>query len=164
MNLKQMRTKILLGITAVVVVVAAVVAGINGYRYWDDKRSEQSRADAVAAATRTVSAMFSYDFQTVDTELPKTADNLAPDFRSDYLELIEKAIAPGAKEKQLSVQATSQAGGVVSADRAHAVVLLFLNQVTTSKEKPEGTTTGSRVRVTLDKSDDRWLVASVTPI
>ena len=160
----SVRNKILLGLTAVVVVVAAVVAGIGGYRYWDYRQSEQSRTDAVAAATRTVSAMFSYEFQTVDKELPKTADNLAPDFKADYLELIDKAIVPGAKEKELTVKATSQAGGVVSADRAHAVVLLFLNQVTTSKDSPQGTTTGSRVRVALDKTDDRWLVASVTPI
>ncbi|WP_051161451.1 hypothetical protein [Nocardia brevicatena] len=156
--------KALLALVALVVVASAVVAGINGYRYWDDKRAEQSRSDAVAAATRTVSAMFSYRHETVETELPRAADNLAPDFRKDYLELIEKAIVPGAKEKQLTVEATTQAGGVVSVDRAHAVVLLFLNQVTTSKDSPQGTTTGSRVRVTLDKSDDRWLVASVTPI
>lgn len=160
----SVRNKILVGLTAVVVVAAAVVAGIGGYRYWDYRQSEQSRTDAVAAATRTVSAMFSYEFQTVDTELPKTAEDLAPEFKADYLELIDKAIVPGAKEKELTVKATTQAGGVVSADRAHAVVLLFLNQVTTSKESPQGTTTGSRVRVALDKSDKRWLVASVTPI
>jgi len=159
-----MRTKILVFVTAVVVVAAAVVAGINGYRYWDDKRSEQSRADAVAAATRTVSTMFTYDHETVDTELPKTAEQMAPEFRADYLELIEKAIIPGAKEKGLGVQATTQASGVVSADRAQAVVMLFLNQVTTSKDSPEGTSTGSRVRVSMDKIDDHWLVASVTPI
>lgn len=160
----SVRTRILLGLTALVVIAAAVVAGIGGYRYWDHRQSEQSRTDAVAAATRTVSAMFSYEYQTVEQELPKAADGLAPDFKADYLELIDKAIVPGAKEKELTVEATTQAGGVVSADRAHAVVLLFLNQVTTSKESPQGTTTGSRVRVALDKSGDQWLVASVTPI
>lgn len=108
--------------------------------------------------------MFSYEHTTVETELPKAADNLADPFRKDYLTLIEKAIVPGAKEKQLTVAATTQAAGIVSADRAHAVVMLYLNQVTTSKDSPQGTTSGSRVRVEMDKSDDRWLVASVTPI
>lgn len=160
----KLRNKILIGVTAVVIVAAAVVAGIGGYRYWDYRQSEQSRTDAVAAASRTVADIFSYEHQTVEKELPKAAESLAPDFRADFLQLIEKAIVPGAKEKELTVKATTQAGGVVSADRAHAEVLLFLNQVTTSKESPQGTTTGSRVRVALDKTDDQWLVAAVTPI
>ncbi|WP_405167505.1 h domain protein [Nocardia sp. NBC_01499] len=158
------RGKILLAALSVLALAAAVVLGVSGFKIWNDHQTEQARTDAVAAASRTVSAMFTYDFQTVDKELPKTADNLSPKFRADYLKLIEQAIAPGAKEKQLNVKATTQAGGVVSADKSHVVVLLFLNQVTTSKDSPEGTTTGSRVRATVDKDGDRWLVDQVTPV
>ncbi|WP_249644719.1 h domain protein [Nocardia sputi] len=159
-----MRARILLAVLGVVVAAAAVLGGVNGYRYWDDRQAEQSRKDAVATAGRTAEAMFTYTPQTVDTELRKSADNLTGDFREDYLTLIDKQIAPGAKEKQLTVTATTQAGGVISADRSHAQVLLFLNQVMTSKDTPQGTTTGSRVRVSLTKSDSRWLVEAVTPV
>ncbi|MEU8897832.1 h domain protein [Nocardia sp. NPDC048505] len=151
-------------VAGVLVAAALVVIGINGYRYWDDRRAEQARGEVVDVAARSVSAMFTYDFNTVDKELPKAADALSPKFREDYLKLINQAIAPGAKDKQLTVRATTQAGGVVSAEPEHAVVLLFLNQVTTSKDSPQGTTSGSRVRVTLDKSGDRWLVDAVTPV
>lgn len=164
MNLNGIRSRILLAVLGVVVAAAAVIGGVNGYRYWDDRQAEQARKDAVATATRTVEAMFTYSPQTVDTDLRKSADNLTGDFREDYLTLIDKQIAPGAKEKQLTVTATTQAGGVVSADRSHAVVLLFLNQVMTSKDTPQGTTTGSRVRVSLAKTDSRWLVEAVTPV
>ncbi|MBF6299837.1 h domain protein [Nocardia amamiensis] len=159
-----MRGRILLAVLGVVVAAAAVIGGVNGYRYWDDRQAEHARKDAVATASRTVEAMFTYSPQTVDTDLRKSADNLTGDFREDYLTLIDKQIAPGAKEKQLTVTATTQAGGVVSADRSHAVVLLFLNQVMTSKDTPQGTTTGSRVRVSLAKTDSRWLVEAVTPV
>ncbi|MET8654441.1 h domain protein [Nocardia aurea] len=152
------------GIAGVVIAAAVIIMGINGFRYWDHQRTEVARDEAVTAAQRTVSAMFTYDYGSVDTELPKAADNLSASFREDYLKLITQAIAPGAKEKQLTVNATTQAGGVVEAERSHVVVLLFLNQVTTSKDTPQGTTTGSRVRVTLDKTDDRWLVDSVNPV
>ncbi|WP_431956121.1 h domain protein [Nocardia lijiangensis] len=162
--MSENRGLIAAGIAGAVALAAVIVMAINGFGYWSDRQDEQARQDAVTAADRAVSAMFSYDFASVDTELPKAADNLSADFREDYLKLITQAIAPGAKEKQLTVRATTQASGVVSADRDHAVVLLYLNQVTTSKESPQGTTTGSRVRVALDKSDDRWLVDSVTPI
>ncbi|MBF6332662.1 h domain protein [Nocardia transvalensis] len=155
---------IVIACAAVFFVTAAVVGSLTGYRVWSDRQAEQARADSVAAARRTVQAMFSYDFHTVDTELPKVGDNLTPDFRKDYLKLVDEVIVKGAKEKELNVQANTQASGVVSADRSHAVVLLYLNQITTSKDSPQGTVTPSRVRVILDKDDGHWLVSQVTPI
>lgn len=158
------RMKIVFGSLAALGLIAAIVLGVSGYQLWQHDRTEQARADAMSAASRTVSAMFTYEPGTVDTELPKAADGLTEAFRNDYLKLIKEAIAPGAKEKQLTVKATTQAEGVVSAEPEHAVVLLYLNQLTTSKDTPDGATSGSRVRVSLDKADDRWLVAQVTPV
>jgi len=143
---------------------SALVVGFGGYRYWNAEQEKQAREQALAAANKAVPAMFSYEFTTVDTELPKAAEMLSPDFRTDYLNLIETAIAPGAKEKELTVLATAQAGGVVEADRDSAVVMLFVNQITTSRDSPQGTTTGSRLRMELGKDGDRWLVDAVTPI
>ncbi|MGW4636196.1 h domain protein [Nocardia sp. NPDC004415] len=156
--------KIVFGSLAFVGLIAAAVLGVSGYQLWQHDRTEQARSDAMSTASRTVSAMFTYEPATVDTELPKAAEGLTESFRSDYLKLITEAIAPGAKEKQLTVKATTQAEGIVDADPDHAVVLLYLNQLTTSKDTPDGTTSGSRVRVSLDKSGDRWLVSQVTPV
>lgn len=158
------RIKIVFSALAAAGLVAAVVLGVSGYQLWQQDKTEQARTDAMSTASRTVSAMFTYEPATVDTELPRAADNLTESFRAEYLKLIEQAIAPGAKEKQLTVKATTQAEGVVSADAEKAVVLLYLNQLTTSKDAPEGSTSGSRVRVSLDKADDRWLVSQVTPV
>ncbi|MFC9661048.1 h domain protein [Nocardia sp. NPDC127606] len=158
------RIKIVFGALAAAGVIAAIVLGVSGYQLWQQDKTEQARTDAMSTASRTVSAMFTYEPATVDTELPRAADNLTESFRAEYLKLIQQAIAPGAKEKQLTVKATTQAEGVVSADPEKAVVLLYLNQLTTSKDSPEGTTSGSRVRVSLDKADNRWLVSQVTPV
>ncbi|MFF0493320.1 h domain protein [Nocardia sp. NPDC004068] len=155
---------ILIACAAILFVAAAAVGGVTGYRFWSDRQTEQARTDSVSAARRTVQAMFSYDFHTVDTELPKVGDSLTPDFRKDYLKLVDEVIAKGAKEKELTVKANTTADGVVSADRSHAVVLIYLNQITTGKDSPQGTVTPSRVRVTLDKDDGHWLVSQVTPI
>ncbi|MFD4356080.1 h domain protein [Nocardia sp. NPDC058518] len=158
------RIKIVFGALAAAGLIAAIVLGVSGFQLWQQDKTEQARTDAMSTASRTVSAMFTYEPATVDTELPKAADNLTESFRAEYLKLIEQAIAPGAKEKQLTVKATTQAEGVVSADPEKAVVLLYLNQLTTSKDSPEGATSGSRVRVSLEKADNRWLVAQVTPV
>lgn len=158
------RIKIVFGALAAAGLIAAIVLGVSGYQLWQQDKTEQARTDAMSTASRTVSAMFTYEPATVDTELPRAADNLTESFRAEYLKLIEQAIAPGAKEKQLTVKATTQAEAVVSADAEKAVILLYLNQLTTSKDAPEGTTSGSRVRVSLDKADNRWLVSQVTPV
>lgn len=158
------RIKIVFGALAAAGLIASIVLGVSGYQLWQQDKTEQARTDAMSTASRTVSAMFTYEPATVDTELPRAADNLTESFRAEYLKLIEQAIAPGAKEKQLTVKATTQAEAVVSADAEKAVILLYLNQLTTSKDAPEGTTSGSRVRVSLDKADNRWLVSQVTPV
>ncbi|RDI47269.1 h domain protein [Nocardia mexicana] len=162
--MKDKLRPILIACAAVLLVAAAVVGGLTGFKVWSDNQADSARSDSVAAARRTVQAMFTYDFHTVDTELPKVGDSLTPTFRKDYMKLVNDVIAKGAKEKELSVQANTQAAGVVSADRSHAVVLLYLNQVTTSKDAPQGNVTPSRVRVSLDKEDGHWLVGQVNPI
>jgi Mce-associated membrane protein len=45
-----------------------------------------------------------------------------------------------------------------------AVVLLYLNQTTTSKENPDGSFTASSVKVGLTKVDDDWLISSFDPV
>lgn len=153
----------LVAVTAVLLVAAVVAVSWTGYRFWSDRQAEQARAQSVAVASRTVSAMFSYDFHTVDADLPKVSGDLAPGLRSDYAKMIGE-VAAAAKEKQLTVQLTAQAGGVVAAQRSHAVVLLYVNAVATGKESPQGSVAAYRVRVTLDKSHGRWLVSAVTPV
>ncbi len=158
------RQRIGLTVAALIAAAALVVVGVFGYRYTEDRAADRTRADVVGAASQQVEAMFSYTHATVDSELPKSADGLTGEFRGDYEKLIKEVIAPGAKEKQLTVKATTTAAGVVSATPDTAVVLVFLNQVSTGKDVAEGTTTGSRVRVTLQKEDGRWLVSQVTPV
>jgi Mce-associated membrane protein len=150
---------------AAVLFVAAVAAGsLTYYSWWSDRQADRARTDAVAAAQRTLEAMFSYDYRTVETELPKAVDDLDGSFKSDYLKIIKESIIPGAKEKQLTVQATVSAAGVVSAKRDHAVILAYLNQVTTGKDSPQGNLTASRVRVIMAKHGGHWLADQVTPI
>lgn len=156
--------RILFACAAALFLAAAVAGTLTWYDYRSDRQAEQARADATAAARRTLEAMFSYDYKSIDTELPKVVDNLEGSFRDDYSKIITGSIIPGAKQKELTVQATAEAAGVVSAAADHAVVLVYLNQVTTGKDIPKGTITASRVRVVLDKNNGRWLAAQVTPI
>ncbi|MFD1815650.1 h domain protein [Rhodococcus gannanensis] len=155
---------ILAAVAAVVVIALAVAVVILGKGYLDDRATEQARTDAVAAASDQAAAMLSYDYNEVDQQLAAAADGLTGDFREEYTKLVEGTIAPGAKEKKLTVQATVQAGSVVSATPDDVVVLLFVNQITTSADVPDAATTGSRVRMEMHKDGDRWLTGRLTPV
>ncbi len=155
---------VLAGVAGLVVVGLVVAVVILGSQYRNDRAAEQARGDAMDAASRQAVAMLSYDFNSVDTELPKAADGLTGDFRDEYTALIEQAIIPGAKEKQLTVKVDVSAASIVSASPDDATVLLFLNQVTTSKDNPQAVTTGSRIRVTLQHVDGQWKVSQLAPI
>ena len=154
-------------LAAVAAVLVLALAGGVGWLYWDhrqDVATEQARVDAVKAAGEQAKAMLSYDFNKVDEQLAAAADGLTGSFRDDYMKLVTETIAPGAKEKKLTVQVTVQAGAPVSATPDDAVVLLYLNQITTSADAPEAATTGSRVRMEMHKDGDRWLTARLTPV
>ncbi|PTR28926.1 Mce-associated membrane protein [Rhodococcus sp. OK519] len=148
------------------VVVAALLVGVGflGWGYLQDRAAEQARTDAVQAATVQAAAMLSYNFNEVDQQLAAAGDGLTGDFKADYDKLVKETIAPGAKEKKITVEATVQAGAIESASPNDAVVLLYVNQITTSEEMPDAATTGSRVRMEMHKDGDRWLTGRLSPV
>lgn len=157
-------SKVIAAVVGVVVIALVALVAFLGKGYLDDRATEQARVDAVAAASDQAAKMLSYNYNEVDQQLAAAADGLTGDFRDEYTTLVEGTIAPGAKEKKLTVQATVQAGSVVSASPDDVVVLLFVNQITTSADVPDAATTGSRVRMEMHKDGDRWLTGRLTPV
>ncbi|WP_156042636.1 h domain protein [Rhodococcus sp. UNC363MFTsu5.1] len=155
---------VLAAVAAALVIALAAGVGVLFYQHLQDNQTEQARTDAVAAAGEQAVAMLSYNYNTVDAQLAEAADGLTGSFKDDYNTLVAEVIAPGAKEKKLTVQVTVQGGSIVSADPDDAVVLLFLNQITTSADAPDAATTGSRVRMEMHKEGDRWLTGRLTPV
>ncbi|SDH29600.1 Mce-associated membrane protein [Rhodococcus triatomae] len=149
---------------AAVIGVLVVTIGWMLYLQRQDNLVEQARTDATDAAAAQAVAMLAYEFGNVDEQLAEAADGLTGSFREDYRTLVEEAIAPGAKEKKLTVQVTVQAKSVVEADADSATVLLYLNQVTTSAEAPDARTVGSRITMDLEKVDGTWLTSRLTPV
>lgn len=160
---RPIRTVVLIG-AAVLLAAGLAFGSIQGYRYWETVRAEQTRTEVATAATRGVEAMFSYNYQNVDASVSEAAKNLRGPALTEYNEVSRTLIIPGAKEKQLDVVSTVQASGVVSAESGHAVVLVFLNQEAKPKDAPQSSVMASRLRVTLDRDGDRWLLSEVKPV
>lgn len=150
----------------VVPAVTILLATGAGWLQWLDtsaRGSQFAAAQSVRAATEDSIAMLSYRSETVERDLTAALDRLTGPLRDSYTRLIKEVVIPSAKGKRISAVATVPAAASVSATRRHAVVLVFVNQTTTSGSGPP-TTTASRVRVTLEEIDRQWLVSQFEPI
>ncbi len=146
--------------------LALMMAMGAGYMKWQDnslRDSQRSAAETVRAATDSTVAMLSYRYDTVERDLGAAQDRLTGPMKDSYAALTHDVVIPGSKQGQISATATVPAAASVSASANHAVVLVFVDQTVTVGNDPP-TNTASRVRVTLDNVDGRWLVAGFDPI
>ena len=88
---------------------------------------------------------------------------LSGEFRESYTALTNDVVIPGAREQQIAAVVSVPAAASVSATPTEAVVLIFVNQTVSVGQEPP-TDTASSVRVTLEKSGDRWLVSKFDPV
>ena len=146
--------------------LALLLAAAAGYLKWVDstaRDAEVARTQSVQAAVDSTVAMLSYRPDNVTQNLAAALDRMTGSFRDSYSSLTHDVVIPGAKQRQISAVATVPAAASVSATQTHAVVLLYVNQTTTmGSDSP--TDSASRVKVTLEKVNDRWLISQFDPI
>lgn len=162
--LGRMRDQLFLVGATVLLVIAVAVGTWASYGYWQDKQAESAREDSLVVARRAAEGMFGYNYRTIDDQMVKVSGDMTDDFKEDWKKVTDTVLAPGAKEKELVVQATVVGSGVIKSEADRAEVMIFLNQKSTGKDPAKGTVDASRLRVLLEKQDDRWLVADVNPI
>lgn len=146
--------------------LAASLTVTAAYFKWEvmqNQMADRAAAESVAAAESTAIAMLSYRFDSVERDLGAALDRMTEDFRQSYLQLTHDVVVPGAKQRQLSTEAVVKAAAPVEAELDRATVMLFIDQtVVMGQDAP--VVSASSVRVTLDKVDDRWLVAAFDPV
>lgn len=90
--------------------------------------------------------------------------HLAGDFLSYYDQFTQQIVAPAAKQKSLKTTAKVVRAAVSELHPDSAVVLVFVDQSTTSKDSPNPSMAASSVMVTLAKVDGNWLITKFTPV
>lgn len=146
--------------------LALLLATGAGFLKWQDASARDTQtagAQSLRAATDGTIALLSYKPDTVEKDLQSAKGHLTGTFLTAFTSLTQDVVIPGAKQKQISAEATVAAASSMSATPNHAVVLLFVNQtVTYGQGAPSNT--ASSVRVTLDKIGDRWLISQFDPV
>jgi Mce-associated membrane protein len=146
--------------------LALLLTAAAGFLKWHDtsvRDAQTASAESQRAATEGTVALLSYKPDTVEKDLASAKNRLTGTFLAAYTNLTHDVVIPGAKQKQISAEATVPAGASISATPNHAVVLLFVNQTVTIGQSPP-TNTASSVRVTLDKIGGRWLISQFDPV
>ncbi|WP_234794166.1 hypothetical protein [Mycolicibacterium flavescens] len=155
---------------AILLIVALVAsAGVAAWLYFFQFRTDlQVNADAqkvaLDAATTGTTALLSYSPDTLEQDFTEAKSRLTGDFLDYYTQFTEQIVTPAAKEKQVETSAAVVQAGVAEMNPDSAVVLVFVNQTTTSKENPDGAFAASAVKVGLTKVDDRWLINTFDPV
>lgn len=143
----------------------ALVVALFWFQYRPDEATDAKAAESVlSTAKEATSAILSYSPDTLDRDLSNAKSYLTGDFLTYYSQFTEQILAPTAKDKAAKTSAVVIRGAVSELHPDSAVVMLFLNQTTTSKERPEPTLNASSVLVSLTKVDGKWLVSSFEPV
>jgi Mce-associated membrane protein len=164
---KQVLRRNAIPLLAAVLVIATVglAAWLYYFQYRPDRATEAGAAkSAISAATDGTVAILSYSPDTLDRDFASAKSHLTGDFLSYYNQFTEQIVAPAAKQKSLKTSAVVVRAAVSELRPDSAVVLVFVNQSTVSKERPEPALASSSVLVKLTKADGKWLISSFDPV
>jgi len=157
-------------IGAIVLVVALLAStGAAAWLYFGQYRSDRQTDDAAAnvaldaAKTGTV-AMLSYSPESLDKDFANAKSHLTGDFLSYYTNFTQQIVTPAAKQKAVKTSAAVVRAAVSELHPDSAMVLVFINQNTTSKENPDGAFAASAVKVGMKKINGTWLISSFDPV
>ncbi|MGH3521497.1 MAG: hypothetical protein ACRDUT_02795 [Mycobacterium sp.] len=147
------------------VVSGGLAAWLYFFSYRPDEQTDAAAAQAAVEAARdgTV-ALLSYKPDTLDQDFAAAKSHLAGDFLNYYTQFTEQIVSPAAKEKALTTTAKVVRAAVSELRSDSAVVLVFVNQSTTSKDRPEPSMTSSSVLVALTKVQGKWLITKFDPV
>ncbi|MFI6440550.1 hypothetical protein [Streptomyces sp. NPDC050759] len=155
-------------VLCVLLAAGLAVVGVLGWRYREDVRAEQARVQAVTAARQAAPVVLSYDYRHLDRDFAAARARLTGHFRDTYRKTTTTVVGPTARKYHGVVKATvaqptggSPAASVVSCSADRAVILLFVNQVTTSTQVSGSRVDLNRVRMTLTRTSDGWKVSAV---
>jgi Mce-associated membrane protein len=154
-----------IAVALLLIVSAGVAAGLYFYQYRPDQQTNAAAANvALEAAKNGTVALLSYSPETLDTDFANAKANLTGEFLKYYTQFTEQIVTPAAKEKQVKTTASVVRAAVADIQPDTAEVLVFVNQVTTSKENPDGAFAASSVKVGLKRVDGRWMIDAFDPV
>ena len=143
--------------------------GLAGWLYFTQYRPDKQTDDAVAqsvvnAARDGTVALLSYKPDTLNQDFAAAKSHLTGDFLNYYDQFTKEVVTPAAQTKGVTTTAQVAGAAVSELNPDKAVVLVFINQATTSKERPDPAMASSSAKVSLAKVHGEWLINKFDPL
>jgi Mce-associated membrane protein len=152
-------------LAAALVASAGVTSWLFFFQYRPDREIDAGAAKvALDAASKGSVALLTYSPDSLDKDFAAAKSHLTGDFLAYYTQFTEQIVTPAAKQKSVKTSAAVVREAVSELHPDSAVVLVFVNQNTTSKENPDGAFASSTVKVGMKKIGGTWLISSFDPV
>jgi Mce-associated membrane protein len=150
-------------LTAVAGIVVVALLALSGFLAWQFKQNNDTAAAgraALAAAQSYAVALTSIDTTNVDQNFTQVLDGATGEFKDMYSQSASQL-------RQVLIDNKAMSKGIVvdsaikSATKTKVDVLLFVDQSVTNTVNPEPRIDRSRVAITMELVDNRWLASKV---
>lgn len=144
----------------VLLVASLTVSGLLGWRQWQEHQVMIAGQQAQQAAVNYAQILTSIDSNNVDQNFRQVLDGATGEFKDMYTQ-------SSVQLRQLLIDNKATAHGVVvdsaiaSASANKVVVLVFIDQTVTNMAVPDPRIDRSRIKITMEKIDGRWLASKV---
>jgi Mce-associated membrane protein len=151
------RLRALSWVTAVLVVVCVPLLML----YMAERGSAVARTEAVEAARRLTPQLLTFEYRTIGPDSVRAKSAATGDFAREVAEFVDGRVTPDAIKDAVVTTATVRDSAVVGGDAERVVVMLLIDQVSTSKVLPAPRIDNVSVRVTMSRFDGNWRLANV---
>ncbi|NPC98483.1 DnaJ domain-containing protein [Nocardioides sp. zg-DK7169] len=149
---------------ALVGVLAALALAAASWLWFlvpaDSEVEDATRAARVAAETAVVPVL-SYDAADLEASRAAATSYLTPGYRKEYEQFFEGVMAKNAPRTGTVVETSVLRSGIVRAGEDRVEVFVLLDQATTNARRKQPSTIKYWVTVTMERTDDQWLVAGL---
>lgn len=145
-------------------VLLPILVGISGWSWWSDGDSIDH--EVTATARQQAINFFSLDHRTIDEDLDQVVELATGSFKEEYMaerERVKQGVAEHALVVSAEVPDNATAIEYQHGDRARVLVAVDATTEGT-KDEAESETNRYRVRMTLERADDRWLVSNIDQV
>ena len=156
-------------IPAALVLGLLAAGGLAGWLYFTQYRPDTQTDNAVAqsvvnAARDGTVALLSYKPDTLNQDFAAAKSHLTGDFLNYYDQFTKEVVTPAAQTKGVTTTAQVTGAAVSELNPDKAVVLVFIDQATASKERPDPAMASSSAKVSLAKVHGEWLINKFDPL
>lgn len=158
------RLTVVVGVAATLFVIATAAFAAALQPHLADRAAAANRIEVTRTAAAAVTALWTYNPDTVDTLADRAAEYLGGDFDAEYRKFVAAAISPN-KHAQITDSTEVVGVGVQSLHGQDAVVVVFTNTTATSPLTQNiPSLKFVAYRLAMQREGSRWLVTKMSTI